>query len=139
MCPRCHHRGGSLLHCLSTLTSLLAVYFCCTVPGVASAGRYPVSCPVKPGLSSPDPFRLCQPRLHILLTRLFYHVFCALATAYLHVKAASSDKFPQNRVVRNIFARNCKEIVQKFKQTLCLVIFRLIFCDLEEQWLSIHL
>ena len=31
----------------------LAVYFCCTVPGVASAGRYPASCPVKPGLSSP--------------------------------------------------------------------------------------
>ena len=30
-----------------------AVYFCCTFPGVASAGRYPASCPVKPGLSSP--------------------------------------------------------------------------------------
>ena len=44
-----------------------AVYLCCTVPGVASAGRYPASCPVKPGLSSPGPFRSCQPRLHILL------------------------------------------------------------------------
>ena len=31
----------------------LAVYFCCTSLGVASTGRYPASCPVKPGLSSP--------------------------------------------------------------------------------------
>ena len=30
-----------------------AVYFCCTGLGVASTGRYPASCPVKPGLSSP--------------------------------------------------------------------------------------
>ena len=29
-----------------------AVYFCCTFPGVASGGRYPLSCPVEPGLSS---------------------------------------------------------------------------------------
>ena len=42
-------------------------YLCCTIPGVASAGRYPASCPAKPGLSSPGPFRSCQPRLHILL------------------------------------------------------------------------
>ena len=34
----------------------MAVHFCCTVPGVTSAGRYPASCPVKPGLSSPGPF-----------------------------------------------------------------------------------
>ena len=35
-----------------------AVYLCCTVSGVASARRYLASCPVKPGLSSPVPFRL---------------------------------------------------------------------------------
>ena len=35
-----------------------AVYFCCTGLGVASTGRYPASCPVKPGLSSSEPFRL---------------------------------------------------------------------------------
>ena len=29
-----------------------AVYFCCTGLGVTSTGRYPASCPVKPGLSS---------------------------------------------------------------------------------------
>ena len=31
-----------------------AVYFCCTGLGVTSTGRYPASCPVKPGLSSPE-------------------------------------------------------------------------------------
>ena len=34
------------------MRSASAVYLCCTFPGVASAGRYPASCPVKPGLSS---------------------------------------------------------------------------------------
>ena len=59
--PRCYQQGGSLLHCPSTLTGLWpAVYFCCTVPGVASAGRYPASCPVKPGLSSSDTFRFAS-------------------------------------------------------------------------------
>jgi hypothetical protein len=52
---------------LPPLPVLQAVYFCCTIPGVASAGRYPASCPAKPGLSSPGPFRSCQPRLHTLL------------------------------------------------------------------------
>ena len=35
-----------------------AVYLCCTIFGVTSTGRYPASCPVKPGLSSSEPFRL---------------------------------------------------------------------------------
>ena len=35
-----------------------AVYFCCTFLGVTSTGRYPASCPAKPGLSSSEPFRL---------------------------------------------------------------------------------
>ncbi len=60
MCPACCQAGGSLLHCPSTLTGRRpAVYFCCTVPGVASARRYLASCPVKPGLSSPTAFRRC--------------------------------------------------------------------------------
>ena len=29
-----------------------AVYFCCTFPEVSLGGRYPLSCPAKPGLSS---------------------------------------------------------------------------------------
>ena len=61
MCPLCYQRGGSLLHCLSTLTcETQAVYFCCTVPGVTSARRYLAPCPLKPGLSSPAPFRPCS-------------------------------------------------------------------------------
>ena len=41
----------------------MAVYFCCTILGVASTGRYPAPCPVKPGLSSP-----LQARPSVLLT-----------------------------------------------------------------------
>ncbi len=37
----------------SPLPKIQAVIFCCTGLGVASTGRYPASCPVKPGLSSP--------------------------------------------------------------------------------------
>ena len=54
MCPACYQDGGSLLHYLSTLTPTSeAVYFCCTGLGVTSTGRYPASCPMEPGLSSP--------------------------------------------------------------------------------------
>ena len=35
-----------------------AVYLCCTILGVTSTRRYLASCPAKPGLSSPMPFRL---------------------------------------------------------------------------------
>ena len=72
MCPFCYHNGGSLLHCLSTLTlQKKAVYFCCTGLGVTSTGRYPASCPVKPGLSSSAPFRLCS-RDHLTCLRKCY-------------------------------------------------------------------
>ena len=72
MCPFCYHNGGSLLHCLSTLTFLKkAVYFCCTGLGVTSTGRYPASCPVKPGLSSSVPFRLYS-RDHLTCLRKCY-------------------------------------------------------------------
>ena len=68
MCPLCYQRGGSPLHYPSNLTTkgnlslrclrhLVAVHFCCTGLGVTSTGRYPASCPVKPGLSSPATFR----------------------------------------------------------------------------------
>ena len=57
MCPACYQDGGSLLHYLSTLTPTSeAVYFCCTGLGVTSTGRYPASCPAKPGLPRLNPF-----------------------------------------------------------------------------------
>ena len=72
MCPFCYHNGGSLLHCLSTLTfTKKAVYFCCTGLGVTSTGRYPASCPMKPGLSSSAPFRLYS-RDHLTCLRKCY-------------------------------------------------------------------
>ena len=82
MCPACYQAGGSLLHCLSTLTGTCsklpapAVYLCCTGLGVTSTGRYPASCPMKPGLSSPDSLR-CQPRSFIplgffIISSLYY-------------------------------------------------------------------
>ena len=42
----------------------VAVYLCCTFLGVTSTGRYPASCPAKPGLSSPA---IWQPRSFVLL------------------------------------------------------------------------
>jgi len=45
--------AGELLPRLSILTRCRAVSFCCTFPGVASAGCYPALCPVVLGLSSP--------------------------------------------------------------------------------------
>ena len=48
-----------------------AVYFCCTILRVASTGRYPASCPVKPGLSSPARM---QPRSSVLL--IIFSCFC---------------------------------------------------------------
>ena len=63
-----------------------AVYFCCTFLGVASTGRYPASCPVKPGLSSPAAFRQLQPRSFVLLI-LF------------------SKKQPLSRAIRNVPSR----------------------------------
>ena len=71
MCPPCYQEGGSLLHCLSTLTGMNpAVYFCCTVLGVASTRRYLASCPVKPGLSSPAAFRFYS-RDHLSYSKHF--------------------------------------------------------------------
>ena len=70
MCPVCYQTGGSLLHCPSTLAvmhDMTVVHFCCTFLGVASTGRYPAFCPVKPGLSSPAVFRHLQPRSFVLL------------------------------------------------------------------------
>ena len=57
-----------------------AVYFCCTGLGVTSTGRYPASCPMKPGLSSATPFRDLQPRSPVRLSLLFYCIITENAT-----------------------------------------------------------
>lgn len=61
-----------------------AVYLCCTVFGVASTGRYPAPCPMKPGLSSLAPFRDLQARPCIRLTYLCtIHVFLLAVKQYI--------------------------------------------------------
>ena len=50
-----------------------AVYFYCTGLGVTSTGRYPASCPAKPGLSSSAAFRRMQPRLSVLLNTVLHY------------------------------------------------------------------
>ncbi len=58
------------LRAADTGSAAFAVYLCCTGLGVTSTGRYPASCPVKPGLSSSAPFRDLQPRPSALLISL---------------------------------------------------------------------
>ena len=50
-----------------------AVYFCCTSLGVTSTGRYPASCPVKLGLSSPEAFRHQQVQSSVLLMLSYFN------------------------------------------------------------------
>lgn len=73
-----------------------AVYFCCTGLGVASTGRYPASCPAKPGLSSPAASKkeYGQPRLFILLIFLsiLYLFSSTLASAKSMKKSHSAGQ-----------------------------------------------
>ena len=59
-----------------------AVYFCCTFLRVASTGRYPAFCPVKPGLSSPAVFRHLQPRSFVLLELYSFHLNYAVTSVW---------------------------------------------------------
>ena len=85
----CYQNSGELLPRLSTLTFLheKAVYFCCTSLGVASTGRYPAPCPMKPGLSSPATFRF-RSRDHLsdsistCLSILYFFSFVKLFLTY---------------------------------------------------------
>ena len=63
--------SGGLLHRLFTLTAYAAVIFCCTFLRVTSTGRYPASCPAKPGLSShPNGAAIvCFTQIMIILTK----------------------------------------------------------------------
>ena len=74
-----------------------AVYFCCTGLGVASTGRYPASCPMKPGLSSSTWLKsnCCDHPAYLSL--LLYYI--------LDVEATSTAKFTYQRIVRNTVTR----------------------------------
>ena len=133
----------------------LAVSLCCTIPGVTSAGRYPASCPAKPGLSSPGPFRSCQPRLHILLCQkrnirqliIISQTFSVVhppksqipQSSLSYIKTASPHKLPQNRILGNILNRHSDKIIQKLQQPLCLLVLRLSLLNLEQQRFRIQL
>ena len=139
MCPCCYQQGGSLLHCLSTLTSgkPKAVYFCCTGLGVTSTGRYPASCPVKPGLSSPGSLR-CRPRLFILLTSKNSNtdfLICQRSFStptLLCVETTAAHEFSADGIIGNRFTAHAQEIIQEFKQALGLIIFRHILSDAKQ-------
>ena len=78
-----------------------AVYFCCTGLGVTSTGRYPASCPMKPGLSSPA---LLQPRSFVLLTH-----FCILAQyAYFFKPTPATLPKPALQVLYNSPKKNLR-------------------------------
>ena len=75
-----------------------AVYFCCTILRVASTGRYPASCPVKPGLSSPAAFRHLQLRLSVLLVNAHFTTRDGKSkVGMIKKKKLSAPYFLQNR------------------------------------------
>ena len=132
MCPFCYHNGGSLLHCLSTLTFIKkAVYFCCTGLGVASTGRYPASCPVKPGLSSSEPFRLSSRDYLVCLRKCYSSMVFSVCKAqnHLHIKTAAANKLPEYGIVGDFFTGHCHKIVQELQQTVGFQVLRLPFLN----------
>ncbi len=128
--PARHRDSGSLLHCHSTITTDFRFYgspwlfiFCCTGLGVASTGCYPASCPVKPGLSSPVPFRLYS-RDHLFYLFFFpihsrrflawQQQHCLSDLCCLHIKTASAHKLPAQRIFRQFLTADSQEIFQEF-------------------------
>ena len=99
---RCR-KTGSLLHCLFTLTPAKAgaVLFCCTFPGVTSAGRYPASCPVKPGLSS-DAVHKGHPSATACFTRAYH-------TNYKAHSGVAQEIFERRTAVNRTLLHCCKK------------------------------
>ena len=50
----------------------------------------------------------------------------------LHVEAASTHKFPAQRIIGKAFTGHTQEILQELKQSLGFVIFRFSLIDLEQ-------
>ncbi len=163
--PSRYRDGGSLLHCHSTLTpeycfaklqrialqssehialqSPGRYYFCCTGLGVASTGCYPASCPVKPGLSSPVPFRLYS-RDHLFYLPITARTAAArrsrlsyIAACHLHFKTAPAHKLPAKGIFRQFLAADPQEILQELKQPFRLMVSGLALLNPEKQRLRI--
>ena len=117
MCPLCYQRGGSLLHCLSTLT--------CENAG----GLFLLHCPwshLRQTLSGTLPFEArtflsctlsaMQQRSSVLLrTTLTITQFLFYVQRVLYLQTTSTNKFSNNRILRNHFAVHSKEIIQEFQ------------------------
>ena len=74
-----------------------AEYFCCTGLGVTSTGRYPASCPLKPGLSSSAAFRHCsRDHLSYLLSTIIYFIsfFLAMGNSYRNKNYSRGYLYP---------------------------------------------
>jgi len=69
---------GELLPRLFTLTTNVAVFFCCTFLRVASTGSYPAPCTAMPGLSSYKAFRRFA-RGCPAYSKIYYHLVLILS------------------------------------------------------------
>ena len=117
--PFCYQKGGSLLHCHSTLTAMRQAlgggFF-----SVALALESPPPDVIRhPALYSPDfPHRrsgaiICAARLYLTISpKENASPFLASSS---HRKTAAADKFPQNRIFRDVLRRNPQKIIQKFQ------------------------
>ena len=101
--------------------------FCCTFLRVASTGRYPASCPAKPGLSSVFQAIVCPARN----TKEEHIIIGEPMRSY--VKNTTSDKFPYQRIVRKSLAGHAEEIIKELEKPLGFVILRIFLADAEKQ------
>ena len=141
MCPSCYQQGGSLLHCLSTLTW-----------GIP-CGLFLLHCPwshLRQTLSGILP---CEARTflsrvrhgsdHLSYSKRSYHITFSHScpavifpgkTAHctekespvriLYIQAAAADEFTDNGVIGDLFAVHSQKIIQEFKKSLGFVIIR---------------
>ena len=90
------------------LPAVPAVYFCCTGLGVTSTGRYPASCPVKPGLSSSAAFRHCSRD----------HLSYLLSYSLLFVSYTGKQLPPTNSLTMELFGRCSLLTPRKYSKNL---------------------
>ena len=100
------------------LPSKMAVYFCCTSLGVTSTGRYPASCPAKPGLSSPGQ-KTDRPRSFILLNPCIIAPNIPLVHRFLNNRTKDAGYFFQSAIRKNGVLVNLTHQKCFHPQTLC--------------------